>query len=229
MAMWDQSNPVSARMLELLRARASVERYEFSMWRYISRYEGSWKVITDSEWRALADFHQEMEKAGGFCLVGLIYEDNGTPRSAAQGVSDALETRKWISRLEVPVGGSIMYTDDEDGPIGPVMAATGAYFEGLRIGGPDSPFIPNRGLYAGGTMVNVAKQRNLIDTRWITQSLGFNGSRTAIAEGEYEIKQLLSAPYAGQDVDPDVLRPGLKPWDVGAFVPGGGLYSPAVA
>lgn len=229
MAMWDQSNPVTPRMFDLLRARAPVENYEFTVGRYISRYDTSWKVITDKEWRDLADFHSEMAKQGGFCLVLPIYEDNGTPRSAAQGASDALITREWISRLSIPVGGAIIYTDDEDGPIGPVMAATGAYFEGLRISGPDSPFIPNRGLYAGGTMVNVGKQRGLIDTRMITQSLGFNGSRAAIAEGEYEMKQLLNAPYAGQDVDPDVLRPGLKPWDVGAFIPGGGLYEPAVA
>lgn len=228
MAIWDQSNPVGARMFDLLRVRAQAEQYEFTMWRYISRYESSWKVITDGEWRALADFHSEMAKQGGFCLVGLIYEDNGTPRSAAQGASDAIETRRWISRLGIPVGGSIMYTDDEDGPIGPVLAATEAYFDGLRVNGPESPFIPNRGLYAGGTVCNAAKRASLIDTRWITQSMGFSGSRAAIAAGEYEMKQLLNAPYAGQDVDPDVLRPGLKPWDVGAFVPGGGLYSPAV-
>lgn len=226
MAMWDQSNPISVQMFERLRERAPVEKYQFTVWRYISRYEGSWKVITDVEWRRLADFHAEMAKQGGFCLVGLIYEDNGTPRSAAQGVADAIETREWISRLAVPVGGAIMYTDDEDGPIAPVMAATKSYFEGLRVGGPGTPFIPKRALYASGTVVNAAKRAGLIDVRCITQSMGFSGSRAAIAAGEYEIKQLLNVPYAGQDVDPDVLHPGLTPWGVGCFVPGGGLYVP---
>lgn len=227
MAMWDQSNPVTPRMFAALHERAEEEKYRFTIWRYISRFTKSWKVITDTEWQHLADFHAEMAKQGGYCLVALIYEDNGTPRGAAQGASDAEITREWISRLNVPVGGQIAYTDDEDGPIGPVMAATQAYFDGLKTA--EGHFIPTRALYASGTVVNVAKQRGLIDVRWITQSMGFSGSRQAIANNDFEVRQLLNVNYAGQDVDPNVLREGLKPWDVGAFVPGGGLYQPAVA
>lgn len=227
MAMWDQSTPVTPAMIDALRERAAGEKYQFTIWRYISRYTKSWKVITDAEWQHLADFHAEMAKQGGFCLVALIYEDNGTPRGSAQGASDAEVTRQWISRLSVPVGGHIAYTDDEDGPVGPVLNATAAYFDGLKT--DDGQFIPTRGLYASGTVVNAAKQRGLIDVRWVTQSMGFSGSRQAIANGEYEVKQLLNANYAGQDVDPDVLREGLTPWDIGCFIPGGGLYQPAVA
>jgi hypothetical protein len=227
MAFWDQSNPISPAMFEALRERAAGENYQFTVLRYISRYTRSWKVITDVEWQHLADFHGEMAKHGGYCLVGLIYEDNGTPRGSGQGASDAVVTREWISRLNVPVGGLIAYTDDEDGPVGSVLNATEAYFGGLKTS--DGHFIPTRGLYASGTVVNAAKHRGLIDVRWITQSMGFSGSHADIAAGEYEIKQLLNVPYAGQDIDPNVLRSGLKPWDVGCFVPGGGLYSPAVA
>lgn len=224
MAMWDQSNPVSLAMRNMLRERGPQEQWEFTIGRYISRYTKSWKVITASEWEMLGEFHQECASHGGYCLAWPIYEDNGTPRGAAQGASDAEITREWISKLNIPVGGRIDYTDDEDGPIGPVLNATEAYFEGLKT--PEGKLIPTRGLYGSGTVVNAAKTRALIDVRYITQSMGFSGSRQAIANNEYEMRQLLNVTFAGQDVDPDVLREGLTPWDVGCFIPGGGLYTP---
>jgi hypothetical protein len=227
MAMWDQSNPVSEAMFDALRERAAGEKYQFTIGRYISRYIKSWKVITDAEWQQLADFHAEMAKSGGFCLVWLIYEDGGMPRGPQEGASNALTTRNWISRLNVPVGALITYTDDEDGPISPVLAATRAYFNGLAL--PDGSPIATPGLYASGTVANAAYKDGVIKVRYITQSMGFSGSRHAVDSEQYEIRQLLNANYAGQDVDPDVLREGLTPWGLGCFIPGGGLYEPVVA
>jgi hypothetical protein len=227
MAMWDQSNPVTEEMFDALRERAPGEKYQFTIGRYISRYTSTWKVITDAEWQSLAAFHAEMAQNGGFCLMWLIYEDDGTPRGTGQGVSDAVVTRQWISRLNVPVGGAIAYTSDEDGPIDPVCAATGAYFDGLRTA--EGKFIPTRWLYASGAVAEAAFERGLIDYRWPTQSRGFSGTVADLNAGKWDVDQLLNVTYAGQDVDPDVLREGLTPWGVGCFIPGGGLYEPPVA
>jgi hypothetical protein len=112
MAMFDCDFPVTeSSMIPALRARGPQEGWKFVIGRYIASYN-SWKTITTTEWRDLANFHEECAGHGGYCLVWLIFEDNGTPRGAAMGTANALKTRQWISDLNVPIGGLIAYTSD---------------------------------------------------------------------------------------------------------------------
>lgn len=195
--------------------------------RYISRYTSSWKVTNKAECAAIAAANEQQKAIGGYCMMWLIYEDNGKPRGEAQGTADASVTRQWISDLDMPAGGLICYTSDEDGPISPVLAATRAYFNGLKD--KDGKSICTRGLYASGALNKAAKDAGLIDVRWPTMSLGFSGTRDAIRRGEYEIDQLVDVHFAGRDIDPDVIRQGIDPMSLGFFVPGQPLPAPLVA
>jgi hypothetical protein len=72
------------------------------------------------------------------------------------------------------------------------------------------------GFYANG-IANDAAYPTTIKYRWITQSMGFTGTRDSLAAGRFEIAQRLPAKVCGLDVDPDSLRePGLE---IGARVP----------
>jgi len=73
------------------------------------------------------------------------------------------------------------------------------------------------GLYGNGFINDMLFDAKIIQVRWITQSIGFLGSKESLAAGRYEIAQRLPAKICGMDTDPDSLRlPGL---DIGARVP----------
>lgn len=61
------------------------------------------------------------------------------------------------------------------------------------------------------------KEKGLIEARWLTDSMGFQGTRAAIAAGDFEMRQGLPAIIGGLDSDPN--------WkitadtDIGDFVP----------
>jgi hypothetical protein len=83
------------------------------------------------------------------------------------------------------------------------------------------------GAYASGYVCEELFKDGLIAARWITDSVGFRGSREAIAAGRYEMRQWLPAQIAGLDTDPDpehVDVDGKVP-DIGAFVPFGAARS----
>lgn len=211
--------------LNMLVQRAMQGDKKIIIGRYISRYKSSWKVTNLVECDAIKAAHAQLSAVGGFCLMWLIYEDDGKPRSAGQGASDAVVTRSWISWLNWPRGGLIAYTSDEDGPVAPVCAATGAYFNGLK---DSNGFIVKRGLYASGIVLEAAYGKGLIDVRWPTMSLGFTGTREALRKGEYEIDQLVDVNFSGKDIDPDVIRNGLDPLTLGFAVPDTGSDTPAL-
>lgn len=202
-------------IISALRERGEGEDFKFYIGRYIAT-RNSWKTITNAEWVALAAFHTEMQNQGGFCKLWLIFEDNGRPRSAAEGVNNAITTRRWISQLNVPRGGLVAYTSDEDGPVAPVLSATRAYFDGLRDANTGQ-LIVTPGLYASGRVAEAAYEAGIIRVRWPTMSLGFSGTREALAKGEWEIKQGLEVHYAGKVVDPDVIREGADVEHMGFF------------
>lgn len=193
---------------------------EIIVGRYISSYMHSWKVTGPKEFGAIAVANlRQVDRYGdaGYFKVWLIFEDDGKPRTAGTGAANALVTRKWIDMLNMPVGGLICYTSDEDGPVNQVCAATAAYFDGLKDA--KGSYIPKRGLYASGTVAETAFERKIIDVRWPTMSLGFSGTREALRQGNYEMAQGLDVHFAGQNVDPDTIRPGLDPNTLGFWAP----------
>jgi hypothetical protein len=194
---------------------------EILIGRYISSYTKSWKVTSVDECEVIKAWNDDLAKVGGYCKMWLIFEDDGKPRTAATGAANAEVTREWISLLNWPKGGLICYTDDEDGPISPVVDATTAYFDGLKDASGDLIVTP--GMYGSGAVLSALYARNLINVRWPTMSMGFTGSREMVASGNYEMRQLLDVTFCGHDVDPDVIRSGLDPSTLGFAVPGTGV------
>lgn len=214
MAMFDCSFDTRD-IIPALRERAEGEKFTYRIGRYIASRH-SFKTITPAEWVALANFHVEMQNQGGSCLLWLIFEDDGKPRGATVGANNAVTTRRWMSQLNVPTGAAVYYTSDEDGPVAPVLAATRAYYDGLRDANTGH-LIVTPGLYASGAVAEAAYEAGLIKVRWPTMSRGFAGTKEALAKGEWEMDQLLDVQYAGQDVDPDVIRGGVDPNLFGFF------------
>ena len=77
------------------------------------------------------------------------------------------------------------------------------------------------GAYASGWICGELRAAGLIDARWLTDLMGFRGTRQAIANGDYELKQSLPQVIAGLDTDPDAAHIGVdgRVADIGDFIP----------
>lgn len=183
--------------------------------RYVSRFGGD-KVVTVAEAHAIA--------AAG-CRLGLVYETNGRPRGAEQGKADGEYARAYAEKVGAPAGAIIWYTADEDttDALAPLSEAAFIAFRDAiaptyRCGG-----------YASGWFANRLYDKKIIVARWLTDSMGFRGTRSAIQAGQYELKQALPTPIAGLDTDPDAVHMDVdgKEADIGDFVPFGAVPAPA--
>lgn len=177
--------------------------------RYIAAgLEHEEKVIKPGEAHALAD-------AG--LRLGLVYEIGGQPSGTLVGRRDGLYSFNKAPTVGAPNGAIIWYTVDFDaGPneLPGIKLAFAAFKDAL-----DGKY--RVGAYAGGWVCNELKAAGLCDARWLTDSMGFRGTRQAIKDGSYELLQALPHTIAGLDTDPDAVHIGLdsKAADIGDFVP----------
>jgi hypothetical protein len=173
--------------------------------RYIAAgLTGEEKVIKPGEARAIAE-------AG--MRLGLVYEIGGKPSGAQVGQRDGTFAHSYAPTVGAPDGAMIWYTVDYDagpndmpGIIEAFKAFKSAVSPKFRVG-----------CYGSGYVCSKLKAAGLIDGRWLTDSLGFSGTHSALAAGEYEMVQALPKNVAGMDADANTLRqPGI---DIGDFVP----------
>lgn len=177
--------------------------------RYIAAgLEREEKVIKPGEARGIAD-------AG--LRLGLVYEIGGKPSGATVGQRDGAYSCKYAATVGATPGAIIWYTVDYDA--GPdeypgVKAAFQAFKAAL---GSDYRV----GAYASGYICDRLTADGLIAARWLTDSMGFRGSRDSAAAGRYELKQALPHIIAGLDTDPDARHIGVDGTaaDIGDFVP----------
>lgn len=168
------------------------------------------KVIKHGEAQGIAD-------AG--LRLGLVYEIGGRPNGFAIGQRDGAYSRQYAPKVGAPTDGSVIiwYTVDFD--------ASPAQYPGIREAfrgfkealGPEFRV----GAYASGFICDKLFNEGLIVARWLTDSMGFAGTRDSIANGRYEMRQFLPATIAGLDTDPDaahILADGSVA-DIGDFVP----------
>lgn len=177
--------------------------------RYIAAgLEAEEKVIKPGEAHAIAD-------AG--LRLGLVYEIGGKPSGTLVGQRDGIYSRNYAPTVGAPEGAIIWYTVDFDaGPdeINGVKSAFLAFKTALqgkyRVGA-----------YASGWVCGQLRALGLCDARWLTDSMGFRGSRAAAAAGDYELLQALPQTIAGLDTDPDAAHIGVdgNAADIGDFVP----------
>lgn len=172
--------------------------------RYLARGR-TWKTISVGEAKALA--------AAGIKL-GLVFETTGKPHGSAEGAVDGEWAVRGAREAGAPQGAIIWYAVDYD-PSPSDMTGVENAFRAFRQEVKAAGY--RVGAYASGYCNGILKSKGLIDMRWLTQSLGFRGTRTAIKAKDYELLQLLPKTVAGLDADPD--RPLTADGDIGDFLP----------
>lgn len=194
--------------------------------RYLAPFAGSWKVIHAKEAHAIAD-------AG--CRLVLVFEGNGRAAGAAVGTRDGRAALAQARAVGAPRGAVIYYTEDYD----PSPSEFPGILEAFRafraaLGGQYRV-----GAYCSGALAKFLRAKEAVDVTtgrtgggapseevlpliWITQSLGFSGSRAYLNSGEpFVMFQLLPGKVAGVDEDPDITWHNYlgEDVDIGAFVP----------
>jgi uncharacterized protein (TIGR02594 family) len=179
--------------------------------RYVARSQAASHnkvLITPVEARAIA--------AAGINL-GLVFETDGHPSGTSTGNIDGQAALTTAAQCGAPKGACIYYAVDYDAPSADMPGIIAAFTAFKSVVFPTYTI----GCYGSGFVNGQLFDAGLIKYRWITQSLGFAGSRAAIAAGQYELLQKLPQRIAGLDCDPNVPRePNL---DIGVFVPFGTL------
>lgn len=154
-------------------------------------------------------------QAHGLKLL-LVHET--TAERALQGAAAGKADGEYCAGFAPTVGlppnnGSVLLASTDFDVTGSQAPAVQAYVEAFKAASPGY----GTGLYGNGYMNDRLYDAKIITVRWITQSMGFTGTRESLDGGRFEIVQRLPQRIAGMDTDPDSLRePGL---DVGARVP----------
>lgn len=189
--------------------------------RYLAPFAGSWKVVQPAEAHAIAD--------AGFKLA-LVFEGNGRASGAMVGTRDGRAALSQAHAAGAPKGAVIYYTEDYDpdpSEFAGIIEAFKAFRTALggqyRVGAYCSGALA-RALRSAGAidMTNDATTGDNIPLIWITQSLGFRGSRAYLNSGEpFVMFQLLPGKAGGLDEDPDITWHNYlnETVDIGAFVP----------
>jgi len=182
----------------------------------------SWKTCSVSEARAIA-------KAG--MRLGVIFETDAKPYGTPEGKRDGHAA--YMGAREIGAPGSdnldakgkavIWYCVDYDpGPVdvGGIIAAFTAFRTEVR------PYY-RVGAYCSGYCAQKLVEAERVDMTddgklpliWITQSLGFRGTRNYLKSGQWVIFQKMPTHLAGLDVDPDTSIHASSNDDIGDFVP----------
>jgi Domain of unknown function (DUF1906) len=184
--------------------------------RYESRLPNAgWKRWQPDEMKAFQD-------AGLHCAI--VYEDDGHPGGHSDGVEAATYALERCAARGQPDGTAIYYAVDFDASINDVNGKIVQYFHGVNeMHAKYRPKI-RIGCYGSGMVVNTLQAIKLIDLRWITCSLGFNGSRAAVRNQRYDGWQSQCDTHLlGVDVDLNTFRIDnygqFAPWGTIDFTP----------
>jgi hypothetical protein len=170
----------------------------------VIRYEcrppgGGWKRWQPDEIKTMAD-------AG--LNLGIVYEGAGDHAgyfSYSSGYSDASYARERCEARGQPDGSAIYFAVDFDASEAVLQNNIIPYFTGVSRAFEGAGPKQRIGCYGSGMVTNYLKTHTLIDLRWITCSLGFNGSHDAVRYKAYELWQTKCKTYLlGIDIDFDV-------------------------
>ncbi len=165
-------------------------------------------LVTPAEAHAVA--------AAGMNL-GLVFETDGHPSGTSTGAVDGRAALATAAQCGAPRGACLYYAVDYDAPAADMPGVTAAF---AAFRGAVAPTY-RVGAYASGSVCDQLLAAGLVEFRWLTQSMGFAGTRASVAAGRYELLQHLPQTIAGLDCDPNTTRePNL---DIGVFVPFGML------
>lgn len=166
-----------------------------------------WKCINVNEAKSMQDHGLKL---------ALIYEL--TAKDILLGASEGTKAGQHVLSfaptvgLSPGIGAAIYPTADFDLQPSQLITAM-AYLRAFAAACPGYDL----GFYANGIGNDEAYTAGIIKYRWITQSMGFTGTKSSLNAGRFEIAQRLPARILGLDVDPNSLR--VAGLDIGARVP----------
>jgi Rv2525c-like, glycoside hydrolase-like domain len=152
----------------------------------------------------------------GLRIVAL-WEDKSPTNSAyfsyTKGVDDSTSAYHDALLLGQPKGSAIYFTIDFDPSQEQIAGAINDYFKGIEAGFRTASYGDSDykvGVYGSGATCAWLTARGLASYSWLAMSQKWRGADYP----GWTIKQLLSGPIAGLDVDADVTRSG----DFGGFL-----------
>lgn len=176
---------------------ATIIRYASHSWKGIS--VGEAKSMAAHKLRLSLVFESTAQRALGGAVAGTMDGEVAAAFAVTVGLP--------------PNNGSVLLASTDFDVTAHQAPAVQAYVQAFAKAAPGYGV----GLYGNGYINDMLFDAKIIAVRWITQSMGFTGSKESLAAGRYEIAQRLPAKICGMDTDPNSLRlPGL---DIGARVP----------
>lgn len=143
--------------------------------------------------------------------VGFVCEGWGGSNNFAHadingpcGTRDGAMCGHWLDQLEAPAGTAAYPTVDNDASTAQIAQLCLPYFRGFRAALPQKY---KMGAYGCGALLTALDAAQLLDYRWLSNALGWNGSRVYRDIGKWDILQGLSTKVLGIDIDPDQLNP----------------------
>jgi Domain of unknown function (DUF1906) len=178
--------------------------------RYISTNTAGSKVVKPAEARAIA--------AAGLKLA-LVFEVWGGVNNFAHddidgdsGQSHGDFARQWAANVGAPDNSIIWFAIDTDCTAGQYAQRVKPYFLAARRALQGKYHI---GVYGCGYVCTQAVADGLVDATWLTQSMGFNGSRAFRDSGRWTLLQGPETTLEGLSIDTNDANGD----DYGAFVP----------
>jgi hypothetical protein len=178
--------------------------------RYISTNTGGSKVVKPAEARAIA--------AAGLKLA-LVFEIWGGVNNFAHhdidgdsGADHGDFARQWAANVGAPNNTIIWFAVDTDCTAGQYQQLVKPYLIAARAALQGKYRI---GVYGCGYVCDQARAEGLVDGTWLSQSMGFNGSRACRAAGRWTLLQGPETTLEGLSIDTNEANGD----DYGAFVP----------
>jgi Domain of unknown function (DUF1906) len=166
--------------------------------RYIGASAGSEKYIKPAEARAIGE-------AG--LKLGLVFEIWGGEGdfehgdiNAASGAAHGAFARDYVASLGAPSGAVVYFALDTDVSDAQVRSIVLPYLTAVKAALAGSF---QMGVYGCGAVCSAALDAGLAVKAWLSNAMGWNGSRAFRASGRETLLQHLPTMIAGLDTDPD--------------------------
>jgi len=144
--------------------------------------------------------------------------DQAAAFSHDSGIADATYARNYGAKvIGQPDGSAIYFAVDFDADQPEVNNRIVPYFRAVRSVLQSSDLLPKYkvGVYGDGVTLKTLLDGGLVEFTWISQSLGFPGTRQFKSSNRWTLFQHLPSTIDGLDLDVDDLNPAFT--DFGAF------------
>lgn len=134
--------------------------------------------------------------------------------NATSGTRDGSICAHWLDQLGAPDGTAVYAAVDNDAGPAQINQLCLPYFRAFRAA-LNAPRVPSGGkqtsyrlgVYGCGALLQALDDAKLVDFRWLSNAMGWSGSRAYRDGGKWDILQGLQSRVAGIDIDPDQLNP----------------------